>query len=56
MTKNTGKRLPFIDRYLTVWIFAAMASGVSIGYFLHGAEKFINRFQKGNILLRSIVG
>ena len=42
----TGK-LSFIDRYLTFWIFAAMALGVGLGYFVPGMEEFVNRFQVG---------
>lgn len=46
MSELTGK-LSFLDRYLTVWIFAAMGLGIGLGYFLPGVEDFINSFRVG---------
>jgi arsenite transporter len=49
-------KLGFLDRYLTIWIFLAMAIGVSIGYFIPGVESFINSFSIGTTSIPIAVG
>jgi ACR3 family arsenite transporter len=49
-------RLGFLDRYLTVWIFLAMAIGVGLGYFMPGVEGVIERFQIGTTNIPIAVG
>lgn len=44
-TEALMKKLSFLDRYLTLWIFLAMAIGVGTGYFVPGVETLIGYFQ-----------
>jgi arsenite transporter len=45
MSESVTKRLSFLDRYLTLWIFAAMGVGVLLGYLVPGVEGLIHSFQ-----------
>lgn len=50
------KQLSFLNRYLTLWIFSAMALGVAIGFFFPRVESLINSFQSGSTNIPIAVG
>jgi ACR3 family arsenite transporter len=50
------KKLSFLDRYLTLWIFLAMAVGVGTGYFIPAASAFINTYSSGTTNIPLAIG
>jgi ACR3 family arsenite transporter len=50
------KRLSFLDRYLTLWIFSAMLIGVAVGYFIPSTATFINSMSNGTTNIPLAIG
>lgn len=55
-TITPRKELSFLDRYLTLWIFLAMAVGVGAGYFFPGTAGLINSFSRGSTNIPIAIG
>ena len=55
-SSSVGRRLSFLDRYLTAWIFGAMLLGVGLGRFIPGVPAFVNRFSAGTTNIPIAVG
>ncbi len=56
MTRTVAGRLSFLDRYLTLWIFLAMAVGVGAGYIYPQIAGFWGKFQVGATNIPIAVG
>lgn len=53
---SEGKRLSFLDRYLTIWIFGAMAIGLGLGYLIPNFSEVLSSMQIGTTSIPLAIG
>lgn len=56
MSQGTTRRLSFLDRYLTLWIFSAMALGIVLGYLVPGFSEGLSGMQVGTTSIPIAIG